>query len=256
MIALSATGVARPGPALTTAPAQSLAHRRRIRGRRRGCGVRAGRTRARLVRGWPASSGLVAGVGGLGVGAGRARRELLDAWVLDQACGPRHLSVGQVAAAVADALGAARLTGGGSEAVVVEVPGGEHRCRLDAAEDDAQLFATALDERSPPSPPRATSSPATRPRPPRVPDGTRLRTPSDAAAALTRLRPDAVAWHAVPDMLAANAARAHASLDAWSHWVGDGKLLFTQCPAGAGVLAAQQGADPFDVTTVMRRHWR
>lgn len=38
-------------------------------------------------------------------------------------------------------------------------------------------------------------------------------------------------------------------------WVGDGSLLCTGSPEGAGVLAAQSGADPFDATTILRRHW-
>jgi hypothetical protein len=31
--------------------------------------------------------------------------------------------------------------------------------------------------------------------------------------------------------------------------------LHDSSPEGAGVLAAQRGSDPFDVTAVIRRHW-
>lgn len=212
------------------------------------------------VLGWYALAGVV----GLGAGASglwtesRARHDLLAGWVLDQASrAARPASVGQVAAAVADALCSAGLAGAGSGSVAIEVhPGGEHRCRLDASEADAQLFASALDEAlAPISTPRYVVSRHTMTDPPRLPDGTRLRTRPAAMTALTRLGPDAVAWHPVPGVLATNATRAHAYVDAWTHWVGNGRLLFTQSPEGAGVLAAQQGADPFDVTTVMRRHW-
>ena len=42
---------------------------------------------------------------------------------------------------------------------------------------------------------------------------------------------------------------------AWHRWVGGGPAVYTGSPEGAGVLAAQRGSDPFDVATVMRRHW-
>lgn len=206
----------------------------------------------------------VAGVAGLGAGASgiwsetRTRSELLNAWVLDQAARAAHAaSVGRVAAAVADALCATGLVDAGSSSVVVEVhPGGEHRCRLHADEADAQVFASALDEAlAPISTPRYVVSRYTMSGVPQLPDRTRLLTRSAAMTALTGLRPDTVAWHPVPGVLAANAARAEEYSRAWSRWVGSGRLLFTRSPEGAGVLAAQQGTDPFDVTTVMRRHW-
>jgi hypothetical protein len=86
-------------------------------------------------------------------------------------------------------------------------------------------------------------------------DGVRLRRRADALAALRGVRPDGEVWHPVPTVLGVNANKAGAYRRAWTRWIGDGRLLFTGSPEGAGVLAAQQGADPFAATTVLRRHW-
>jgi hypothetical protein len=59
----------------------------------------------------------------------------------------------------------------------------------------------------------------------------------------------------VPTVLGAHADLAAAYSRAWEHWVGGGAAVWTGSPEGAGVLAAQQGSDPFDVVTVMRRQW-
>ena len=74
-----------------------------------------------------------------------------------------------------------------------------------------------------------------------------------AAAGL--LPPDGEVWHPVPSVLGVNAARAQCYGRAWQHWVGGGEALYTGSPEGAGVVAAQLGADPFAVTSVLRRHW-
>ena len=73
--------------------------------------------------------------------------------------------------------------------------------------------------------------------------------------AMQRARPSGVEWHPVPTALGVNAARAGAFAAAWDRWVGPTELLYTGSPEGAGVLAAQQGSDPFDATTVIRRQW-
>jgi hypothetical protein len=70
-----------------------------------------------------------------------------------------------------------------------------------------------------------------------------------------RYATDGEAWHAVPSALGRRAAEANAFRVAWEHWVGGAALLYTGSPEGAGVLAAQRGTDPFDVTAVIRRHW-
>ncbi|MET0738250.1 MAG: DEAD/DEAH box helicase, partial [Acidimicrobiales bacterium] len=208
--------------------------------------------------GWYALTGVGALVAGVGVWAPahKARGDYLAGWVADQvAVAAAVPSVGRVAAAVADALCAAELTAAGSGAVVVEVhPGGEHRCRLGGSPADAELFTAALDDAlAPMGTPRYVMSRYTMTSP--LPPTRTLRTRKDALTALRHTRPDTTAWHQVPSVLGANAARAEAFAHAWRRWVGDGDLLFTGSPEGAGVLAAQQGSDPFDATTVMRRHW-
>ena len=74
-------------------------------------------------------------------------------------------------------------------------------------------------------------------------------------SALQRARPSGVVWHAVPTVLGINAPRARAFATAWDRWVGPTELLYTGSPEGAGVLAAQEGSDPFAATTVIRRQW-
>lgn len=220
-------------------------------------------SQALLAGGLLAGAGVVGLVGGLGVlrSRRRERAEHLTHWVTEQAerAGATP-SVAQVAAAVADALLAAHLVRSGHDAVVVEVhPGGEHRVRLDSTEEDAHVFATALDEvLAPMATPRYVLSRHTFTGRPALPDrrDLRLRRPDDAVAALAALRPDGVVWHQVPEALGVNAGRAECLRAAWRHWVGPGELLYTGSPAGAGVLAAQQGSDPFAATTVVRRHWR
>ena len=128
-------------------------------------------------------------------------------------------------------------------------PRGEYRCLLaGVSEAESAVFATALDEALAPigSPryvvPRwVVTGPVTWPR--------TLR------AAYGRIHADGEVWHPVPTVLGSNAQRAAAYGAAWGRWVGGGPALYTGSPDGAGVLAAQRGSDPFDVATVMRRHW-
>ncbi len=210
--------------------------------------------------GWPAAAGVVVGLAGLGA-VPRVRaphRRALARWlretVVAASSGPTPV---QVATAVAEALRSCDLVGVGVDGVVVEVhPGGEHRCRLDAPQAEAQLFASALDEAlGPVSAPRYlvsryTLDPATA-----LPRGLRVRTGEDARRAVRALRPDGEVWHPVPSLLGVNRARAERYLDAWRRWVGGGDLVAAGSPQGAGVLAAQRGADPFAASTVLRLHW-
>ena len=66
---------------------------------------------------------------------------------------------------------------------------------------------------------------------------------------------NAQVWHPVPTVLGQNSANAQEYAKAFDRWLGGGRALRTATPEGQGVLAAQQGNDPFDVTTVMRRTW-
>ena len=155
-----------------------------------------------------------------------------------------------MACAVADGLRAAGLAARGAEAVQVEVDEeGEYRCVLTGvSESESAIFATALDE---------AVSPIVNPRYvlPRWVVGSEPTMADAVSAALGRGHADGVVWHAVPSVLGSNVTRAKAYAAAWDRWLGGGAPVYTGSPEGAGVLAAQQGTDPFSVTTVMRRHW-
>lgn len=70
-----------------------------------------------------------------------------------------------------------------------------------------------------------------------------------------KAEPNGAVYHAVPTVLGGNADRADAFARAWSRWVSLSDALYAGSPQGAGVLAAQRGADPFDATTVLRLGW-
>lgn len=169
--------------------------------------------------------------------------------VLRQATEPPALA--QVACAVADGLRAAGLTIRGADAVEVEIDHeGEYRCRLrGVSEAESGVFASALDEAVSPmlAPRYVLPRWVVAPGDPGL--GGALR------ASYGRVGADGAVWHAVPTSLGVNAARAQGYAAAWGHWVGGGAALYTGSPEGAGILAAQQGSDPFAVSTVMRRHW-
>ena len=175
---------------------------------------------------------------------------LRGARLLSEAAEPP--SVGQVACAVADALHACGLVGADSAAVGIDVDaGGEYRCRLDGVpEEESAVFATALDE---------ALGPVVAPRyvlPRHVVIDRERPVAERVRAALGRpVAPDGEVWHPVPTVLGVRAERAKAYAAAFDRWVGGGEPVWTGSAEGAGVLAAQRGSDPFDVATVMRRHW-
>ena len=232
-------------------------------------GIRRHRTRDRatsLLAGVGVLAAVVAGVAGaplvlaggvlaaLGFGALRVRNHLRNGEELLHAA-EEAPSVIRIASAVADGLLAAGLVRRGADSVeVVLDQESEYRCVLhDVDEVEAEVFATALDE---------AVSPIMLPRYllPRW-----VRTKRDHGrwppwwynvwAGFGRLRPDGVVWHAVPTVLGVNAERAAAYARAWDHWVGGGEPVYTGSPEGQGILAAQQGTDPFAASTVMRRQW-
>jgi len=194
--------------------------------------------------------GLVAGLGLGAVGAVRARAR--GRALLAEAAAPP--SLGQVAAAVADGLCEAGLVTAGADGLVVE-PGadGEYRTWLTGVpEAESALFAAALEEAvSPLVSPRYVL----RRRVLTPPTGGLAAVRRELAAGHGRTVADGEVWHAVPTVLGTNATRARAYGRAWDRWVGGEDPLFTGSPEGAGVLAAQLGSDPFDVTAVIRRQW-
>lgn len=211
----------------------------------------AGAVTALFGSGGPAAVGVVIAVVAV-VGALVARLDALAGFgrtVLQDAARPP--AVAQVASAVADGLSTAGLVSHDSAHVRVEIDlDGEYRCLLAGVpQDESAVFATALDE---------AVSPVVTPRyllPRHVVEPSGWSGMDSLRAAYGRTRADLVAWHAVPTVLGTNATRARAYAEAWDRWLGGGDPLFTGSAEGAGVLAAQQGADPFEVTTLMRRHW-
>ncbi|SDL16645.1 Type III restriction enzyme, res subunit [Nocardioides sp. YR527] len=162
----------------------------------------------------------------------------------------RRPTVGAVGAAVADALNTTGQTSVGAAGLEIAVDtDGSYRLHLAGVpEEESALFAASLEEAlAPIAAPRYLVA----------------RPVVGDLDALERLRlgvsgrhaANAEAWHAVPVALGRRAADAKAFHAAWEHWVGGSGLLYTGSPEGAGVLTAQRGTDPFDVTAVIRRHW-
>lgn len=162
----------------------------------------------------------------------------------------RRPSVGAVGAAVADALKTTGHTSAGADSLEIAVDSdGSYRLHLAGVpEGESALFAASLEEAlAPIAAPRYLVS---RPITGDLNALERLR-----LGVSGRLAANAEAWHAVPTTLERRAADAKSFLAVWEHWVGGSGLLYTGSPEGTGVLAAQRGADPFDITAVIRRHW-
>jgi superfamily II DNA or RNA helicase len=186
----------------------------------------------------------------LGVTARRARAAIEA---------PASGSFADMAAATADALRDAGLVSRGAAALRIEPrPDGEYRARLaDVPAAESATFAGALDEvLSPLAHPRYivprlfVAPPADERAARRLARGaTRLSAAGNGVAAT-------VVYHAVPTVLGANAKLARAFAAAWNARVSPGEMLYTGSPEGTGILVAQRGDDPFDVTTQIRTLWR
>jgi superfamily II DNA or RNA helicase len=197
-------------------------------------------------RGWAARVFLTVARFALGVTARRARA-VIEA--------PVSGSFADMAAATADALRDVGLVSQGAAAVRIEpLPDGEYRARLAAVSAaESATFAAALDEvLSPLAHPRYivprlfVAPPADKRAARRLARGT---TTADGASAT-------VVYHAVPTVLGGNAKLARAFAAAWKARVSPGEMLYTGSPEGTGILVAQRGDDPFDVTTQIRTLWR
>ncbi|MFE6511298.1 DEAD/DEAH box helicase [Nocardioides sp. NPDC057767] len=162
----------------------------------------------------------------------------------------RRPSVGAVAAAVADGLHETGQTSVGADGLEIAVDSdGSYRVHLaGVSEGESALFAASLEEGLAPiaAPRYLVSRPVV---------GTLDPLETLRLGISGRHAAQSEAWHAVPVALGRRAADAKAFRAAWAHWVGGSGLLYTGSPEGAGLLAAQRGADPFDVTAVIRRHW-
>ena len=214
------------------------------------------------VAGWRGGAWLLVPAVLLGLGALLLRGRQLAAYLRSVAeAADTAPAASSVAAAVAEALHTVGLVSRGADAVAVEVdPEGGYRCVLTGVpEEESRVFVETLDEAlGPIATPRYVL-----PRPVVAPGPERERSlpswlpprPGARHAALRRVRPAGMVWHPVPTVLGVNGDRATAYARAWDRWVGGGEPVYTGTPEGAGVLAAQQGADPFSVTSVIRRHW-
>lgn len=150
----------------------------------------------------------------------------------------------QIAWAVADGLRAAGLIPRGAEAVAAEPDGsGRYQLRLAGVPQPAsECFATALDE---------ALSPVTAPRyllPRYIVERGRYWAPRRPAG-------NPVVYHAVPAVLGENRRRATGYAEAWRRRVSSGDPVYTRTPEGAGLLAAQAGRSPLDITTALRHSW-
>lgn len=167
----------------------------------------------------------------------------------DAAAQPADLE--SIARAVADGLKLASLSPVGSESLRIQLdPDGVYRAAMGGVSADvSQKFVTALDE---------ALSPIASPR--YVIPRYVLPQPANLRRAGRRLlngtsEPNSAVYHAVPSALGVNAKHARYFEQAWARWVSSATALYTGSPEGAGVLAAQRGLDPFDVTTLLRVAW-
>ena len=164
----------------------------------------------------------------------------------DAAAGP---DLPAIAAAAAEALHAAGMLDHGPEAVTL-VPDGSGHVLVEmtgVSTRQSSLFATALDEMlSAPADPRYLV-----PRYVVAPPG-----PFATLSALAGMpRANAVVHHAVPAVLGDHRDHADRFARAWNRWVSLGSAVYTRSPEGAGILAAQSGGSPLDVTTALRITW-
>ena len=202
-----------------------------------------GPTRSALVG--LAAALFVAGVSSRRWLAGRAAAARLTA----VAAGPADL--GDLARAVADGLHGAGISPIGADGIRLDIDAsGVYRVSLDGVDPaTAATFATALDEvLAPLGSPRYVIA--------RYVLDAPTRPYRDGRAWLAgRAKPNGAVYHAVPSVLATNAERAQEFGEAWSRWVSRSDPVYAGSPEGTGVLAAVRGADPFDVTTVLRLGW-
>ncbi|MDJ1133151.1 DEAD/DEAH box helicase family protein [Streptomyces iconiensis] len=192
--------------------------------------------------------GVAASAALAGWAAYTAARALTGARGLRKAAAEPVLSA--LAHSVADGLHAAGCLPEGAAAVQIEPDGaGGYGIRLDGvSQEHSERFAAALDE---------VISPVGDPRyllPRYVVHARGLRAghriTGRAAAA------DAVVHHAVPGVVGANRRLVEAYAGAWHRWVSVGEPVYTRSAEGAGILAAQAGRSPLDVTTALRVAWR
>lgn len=176
----------------------------------------------------------------------RRRRSVAGDRVLREVA--ERFDLSSIACAVADALHAAGRVPRGAEAVRAEPDGsGAYWIELHGVPVAAsRLFTLALDE--------VVSAPvAPRYLMPRylVSAGPRQGRLLMAGKA----EPSAVVHHAVPEVLGERRSDAGVFAAAWNRWVSHGRPVYARSAEGAGLLAAQAGGSPLDVSTALRLTW-
>ena len=162
------------------------------------------------------------------------------------------IGIVQIANAVADALTTTGLVPFSAGDVQVDIePDGTYRCWLEGVDEEhSEVFTTALDEALAPLGQSRYVLPC--PIVGQPPYGLWR----SFLAAEHLFRPVGTSWYPVPTALGVRRELADAYAAAWRRHVGGcGAPIYTGSAEGAGILAAQQGSDPFEVDTVMRRHW-
>ncbi|HEX7491954.1 MAG TPA: DEAD/DEAH box helicase family protein [Candidatus Limnocylindrales bacterium] len=164
-------------------------------------------------------------------------------------------SLERIAAAVVEGLAATdgvdRTLGSAAVRIVVQ-PDGYYRCYLDGAtREDSRAFTEALDQ---------VLAPLESPRyiiPRRVVDPplTRRRAIAFVIRNGLGMPGGRLIYHAVPDFLAANEKRVAAFEQAWDREVRGGGALFYRDPKAVGILAVEQGENPFATESQMRTLW-
>jgi superfamily II DNA or RNA helicase len=160
-----------------------------------------------------------------------------------------------IASAIVAALAATgvidRAFGPGSIRIVVQ-PDGYYRCYLDgASREDSGAFTAALDQVLAPLESPRYIIPRRVVVPPRGSlEGLVLAVRNGVGFPGGRL-----VYHAVPDSLAVNRQKVRAFEVAWRRWVGGGPALFYRDPKAAGILAVEQGENPFATTSQIRTLW-
>lgn len=166
-------------------------------------------------------------------------------------------TLGAMGRAVADALaetGRNDRAAGADRVRVVPQPDGYQRCLLaGVSEADAGRFAEAMEDvLAPLWEPRWVIGRQVLDDPPTLSGAVRVFVTGVAG----RVAPGRVVYHAVPDLLAGNKERVASFERAWDRWVSPGqRAVRATDPAGAGILAAHRGEDPFRIETQLRTLW-
>jgi superfamily II DNA or RNA helicase len=180
------------------------------------------------------------GLGAAWVRLRRMERELADTAPLDliaHAIAEAYVELGELSQGAAASLAIEPRTSGYLRVFLQQ-----------ATPLESMLVTTALEQLlEPPGNPRYLVS--------RLVPGTRRGTARRLGRLLLARPPFRQCWHAVPDDLGRNKARAEAFARAWRRWLGPGQLRFTQRSDQGRAALAQAGAQAATHETKTRKVW-